>query len=46
MSSNEEDQPLGDLPIVVNDLKVFKYENNVEEAVDAILFYTNSDNAR
>lgn len=46
MSSGEEAEPLGDLPILINDLKIYKYENNIEEAVDSILYYLKSDQGR
>lgn len=45
-SLRDEDEPLGDLPILVNDLKEFQFEDNIEAAADAILFYISSDQGK
>lgn len=45
-SLRDDDEPLGDLPILINDLKEFKFEDNIEAAADAILFYINSDQGK
>ena len=45
MTSDEEGQSI-DLSILINDLKLFKMDNNLDEAADAILFYINSEQGR
>ncbi|CAI2371002.1 unnamed protein product [Moneuplotes crassus] len=46
MSSYTEEEPVTDLNILLNDLKLCKMENNIEEAVESIIYYLSSDQAR
>ena len=42
----DEEELLDDMPIIVNDLKIFKYEDNLEEGVEAIMHYITSSQGR
>lgn len=42
----DEEVLLDDLSILVNDLKIFKYEDNLEEGVEAIMHYITSAQGR
>ena len=39
MSYIKDDETIDDLSALVNELKIYQYEDNLEEAIDAIIKY-------